>query len=513
MPRVNPLYPSFPLAEVPSELFWASWREATQRSRSLSSVSVASSMGERTHLGNQAGESVSRSPLDPEKKQRATSRVGDDSARAGRKGEKEALVCALQKIQEEERRLRGTCCPVCGLPSGNEEGKETSEKTSGERDAQQPEDANCMRRKLVRLLLLRSQEATSAFQEACNESDSSRVIDVDEEEAILEEIKQQAEQGVYRLHRRCRIFASHWSRGLCCALPEFELEVGEEEEGEDADEGAGPSYEHEKELLRKYEEEARTDPEALLDESEQEAFESIHEEHSSLDPQLLRFLKRCSSCAANRGQVLRYALGGRPLWPFTPGQMEGEPPACEKCGAKRQFEFQVLPQFLFEMKRCAGVKLESKVHWTGDADPHKNREASKAKEEPTAKREAREAAAESSVGGPAQAKGEAAGKSKAASTTQAAEVEEQETGGASRMEAAQAASERLHFALLCMYTCSAHCRGKPERTRSESDEGKKGEGNQTELREAAYPYIKEFVYVQPDPFFVKRASEKEQKSG
>nr|PIL97773.1 programmed cell death protein 2, c-terminal domain-containing protein [Toxoplasma gondii COUG] len=489
MPRENPLYPSFPLAEIPSELFWTSWKEASRRSRSLAAPQAPTGAESRERDPETAAVSVHPSEI-------GHSAGGSGSSR-GRKGEKEALVCALERLQTEERRLRELSCPVCGLPSAKGDAEEA------EQEEHPAENASCMRRKLVRLLLLRNQEATSAYHKACEDEDGgSRVIDVDEEEALLEEIKHQAEQGVDRLHRRCRIFAAHWSRGLCCALPEFELEVGEEEEREEGDEGAGPSYEHEKELLKKYEEEAKSDPDAQLDASEQEAFESIHDEHSSLDPQLLRFLKRCSSRAANRGQVLRYALGGRPLWPFTPGQMEGEPPACENCGAARQFEFQVLPQFLFELKRSAGVGLESKVRWTGDADPSKTREKAKAEAD-----EAKPGTAETPAGAGERAEnGDVEGKQETSATVE----EERETGGASRAEAAQAASERLHFALLCIYTCSAHCGGKPKyRGEPAGQNGDFGEGN-SEDTDSAYPYVKEFVYVQPDPFFVKK--EKKQQS-
>jgi len=50
----------------------------------------------------------------------------------------------------------------------------------------------------------------------------------------------------------------------------------------------------------------------------------------------------------NQSQVLRYHKGGTPLWVTDSFQLncDEQIPCCEKCGAKRHFEFQVLPQLL-----------------------------------------------------------------------------------------------------------------------------------------------------------------------
>lgn len=65
--------------------------------------------------------------------------------------------------------------------------------------------------------------------------------------------------GVDRLHKRCEIFLEHRGRGLCCALPEFELEVAEEEEdGEKT--RTGTDYAYEEELYKKYREEEQRHP-------------------------------------------------------------------------------------------------------------------------------------------------------------------------------------------------------------------------------------------------------------
>ncbi|PFH31613.1 programmed cell death protein 2, c-terminal domain-containing protein [Besnoitia besnoiti] len=445
MPKENALYPSFPLASVPSEVFWSAWREAA------TAKSLSAPRGK--HLS-----------------------------------EREELRLALAKLQAEEARVQSSCCPVCGLPGDtcNPSGATALE------DAQ----AASMKTKVLQLLRLRNDEATAAYERKCEEEGkaSARVVDVDEEEAVFEEFERQAERGLPCLHRRCRIFAAHRSRGLCCALPEFELAVGEEEEDAEDDGDTSAAYAYERELLRKYEEEEKADPDAVLDPSEQDAFENIHEEHTSQDPQLSGFLKRCSAAPANRGQVLRYALGGKPLWPFTPGQLASQPPACERCGAKRQFEFQVLPQFLFELRKSAGAVAD------GGAKPSAV----------AGKRDKREAAGGDRAGseGRAAGDGETAQEANGGSQPGAPPrptpqiVEEEEVGGACRAEAAQAAAERLHFALVCVYTCKAHCGGAEERQNAEAVQAR--DAVAAENHATAYPYIKEFVYVQPDPFFVKQ---------
>lgn len=54
------------------------------------------------------------------------------------------------------------------------------------------------------------------------------------------------------------------------------------------------------------------------------------------------FAKRCRP---HPGQVLRYALGGSPLWFCAEGRWGSDVPACA-CGAPRVFEFQVMPQLI-----------------------------------------------------------------------------------------------------------------------------------------------------------------------
>lgn len=77
-----------------------------------------------------------------------------------------------------------------------------------------------------------------------------------------------------------------------------------------------------------------------LDESETTAFEEIYKKHTTQDLQLEKFIKRCVAPGV-KGHVVRYALGGAPLWPFSQKQLNPKDiPKCS-CGAPRAFEFQV----------------------------------------------------------------------------------------------------------------------------------------------------------------------------
>lgn len=300
----------------------------------------------------------------------------------------------------------------------------------------------------------------------------------------------------------------------------------------------------------------------VLDESEQEAFEEIHNERSSLDHQLVRFLKRCSSPASSRGHVLRYALGGSPLWPFSTNQLTTEPPACERCGAARQFECQVQPQLLFELRKffekraqpLASDRKEKEEVVKEKKNKTKNEGEERGGEDRTlAGRDDNEEEASGdrrgaeennrNVNGQEAKEGGGGGKGKKKEKTNegggAGEAKRDEKrqaigggkevrkdpGTVAREEAAEVASERLHFALLCLYTCSAHCsgQGKVQEDSIEDEEEKVGNHrgrrkNQEKSEKSSYsrddgrlvyPYTIEYVYVQPDPFY---ASAKEKKN-
>merc|ERR1719318_976819 len=59
-------------------------------------------------------------------------------------------------------------------------------------------------------------------------------------------------------------------------------------------------------------------------------------------------------------QIIRYERGGSPLL-CTSSPALGPPPPCELCGAPRMFEFQVMPQLLFELK--LGLDADSCLDW------------------------------------------------------------------------------------------------------------------------------------------------------
>lgn len=64
------------------------------------------------------------------------------------------------------------------------------------------------------------------------------------------------------------------------------------------------------------------------------------------DKVFARFKKRTADAP---DQVLRYERGGTPLWlsPIVPQTV----PDCERCGSRRVFEFQVMPQLLSFLER------------------------------------------------------------------------------------------------------------------------------------------------------------------
>ncbi|CAE8732761.1 unnamed protein product, partial [Polarella glacialis] len=52
----------------------------------------------------------------------------------------------------------------------------------------------------------------------------------------------------------------------------------------------------------------------------------------------------------NPSHILRYELGGAPLWFCKHRQLEGEVPCCSRCGGKRVFEMQVQPQLIYLLR-------------------------------------------------------------------------------------------------------------------------------------------------------------------
>jgi len=97
------------------------------------------------------------------------------------------------------------------------------------------------------------------------------------------------------------------------------------------------------EKLREYQKKVSANPEAKLARSEQRVYSEWCKEKDVGDECFRKFQRFAD---ANVAHVLRYELGGAPLWFCGAGRLEGEPPACERCGARRTFEFQVQPQLI-----------------------------------------------------------------------------------------------------------------------------------------------------------------------
>lgn len=63
------------------------------------------------------------------------------------------------------------------------------------------------------------------------------------------------------------------------------------------------------------------------------------------------FAKFKDCIALNPEQMLRYNRGGEPLWISAQNQLHiGAVPDCERCGARRQYEFQIMPQLLNDLE-------------------------------------------------------------------------------------------------------------------------------------------------------------------
>lgn len=80
---------------------------------------------------------------------------------------------------------------------------------------------------------------------------------------------------------------------------------------------------------------------------EDENFETDDIEAAVSDQQSdLRFERFRRILNLNNEQILRYQRSGAPLWATDRAPLLSEPPPCEKCGAGRCFEFQLMPHLL-----------------------------------------------------------------------------------------------------------------------------------------------------------------------
>ncbi|UKK00820.2 apoptosis regulatory protein [Theileria orientalis] len=171
------------------------------------------------------------------------------------------------------------------------------------------------------------------------------------------------------LHERCKIAVIH--KTLKATLEEWNLNICEGEIPVTED-----YLSHEKLLYKRYLMEKKSNGD-IMDESEEQAFESIQEENMVLDKSFKKFCKKTT-----QNEVLYYSREGEPLWlsdktrrpviaglektmePKNEDSREDESdnghivdefeqiiiPLCENCGSVRSFEFQVLPQILHYLK-------------------------------------------------------------------------------------------------------------------------------------------------------------------
>eukprot|EP01112_Ceratiomyxa_fruticulosa_P001498 TRINITY_DN1166_c1_g1_i1.p1 TRINITY_DN1166_c1_g1~~TRINITY_DN1166_c1_g1_i1.p1 ORF type:complete len:369 (+),score=88.40 TRINITY_DN1166_c1_g1_i1:176-1282(+) len=132
---------------------------------------------------------------------------------------------------------------------------------------------------------------------------------------------------------------------------EMEIVTSEEPEGDDLEnDNEGDSSEDRKELLQKYKDYlSREKSEGSVDVEDLPEMGSftdgvVKQDH---DPTFLKFQRRI---AREKEQILRYtdSLFTQPLFVGEKGKpSEGDIPNCSHCGAKRSFEFQILPQLLY----------------------------------------------------------------------------------------------------------------------------------------------------------------------
>ena len=130
-------------------------------------------------------------------------------------------------------------------------------------------------------------------------------------------------------------------------FPEFEIVIEEEKQeggegGEEGKEDDGDAA-----LLKKYQDVVVTEMDDDARVGQKHLDEATGANSALKDRQSLRFL---AVIGREPGQILRYARWNdkAPLWVSAEDQpsIENDVPACERCGGRRAFEFQVMPQLL-----------------------------------------------------------------------------------------------------------------------------------------------------------------------
>lgn len=192
-------------------------------------------------------------------------------------------------VEEPDEELKALCCMACGLPGGS-----SAEAC-----------ADCARR-------LRNKDPPCVFDERGITVSEACWPDEDDEEVPAVEGEDEVEGAA--------------------KAPEPPLLV----------DASSSNDEEVMKKLKEYQDKLAAEPDAALDKSEERVFQELMNERTVRDDAFSRFMRFSSE---NPQHVLRYELGGKPLWFCQPKQLRTEPPACS-CGAKRQFELQVQPQLI-----------------------------------------------------------------------------------------------------------------------------------------------------------------------
>jgi len=130
-------------------------------------------------------------------------------------------------------------------------------------------------------------------------------------------------------------------------FPEFEIVIEEEKQEGGQGGGEGKEDDGDAALLKKYQEVVVTETDDDARVGQKHLDEATGANPALKDKQSLRFL---AVIGREPGQILRYARWNdkAPLWVSVEDQpsIDKDVPACERCGGRRAFEFQVMPQLL-----------------------------------------------------------------------------------------------------------------------------------------------------------------------
>jgi len=148
-------------------------------------------------------------------------------------------------------------------------------------------------------------------------------------------------------------------------LPEFELiiepaekhDYPKDDHDDDDDDDGGEINPKELEKFKKLEAAGHA---GTLTEGDMKSKEK--EDETEVD---MAFVKFKAVIKKNPDQVLRYQDSGKPLWISKKGRIsdpERQIPPCEACGARRVFEFQVMPQMLNHLSLDTALN-EASIDW------------------------------------------------------------------------------------------------------------------------------------------------------